>query len=133
MKQGTCNFCKKTFTYNAYTNKGKYCNNKCQGLERSKNQTQININLLKEGKLKDNNRQRIKKTLLSMGVENKCAICNIKDWQNQPLPLVLDHIDGNAKNNKFENLRLICSNCDSQTKFYKGRNKGFGRKSLGLL
>jgi protein-arginine kinase activator protein McsA len=40
---------------------------------------------------------------------------------------VLDHIDGNWKNHKKENLRLICSNCDSQLDTYKNKNKKGGR------
>ena len=41
--------------------------------------------------------------------------------------MILDHIDGNADNNNLINLRLVCSNCDSQLPTYKGRNKGNGR------
>jgi 5-methylcytosine-specific restriction endonuclease McrA len=68
-----------------------------------------------------------------MGVEHKCQICCIKDWQGKPIPMILDHINGRADNNMPDNLRFICSNCDSQTEHYKGKNKGNGRKSLGLL
>jgi hypothetical protein len=34
----------------------------------------------------------------------------------------LDHISGNERDNRKENLRLICSNCHSFTPTYKGRN-----------
>jgi hypothetical protein len=40
---------------------------------------------------------------------------------------ILDHIDGNSSNNDITNLRLVCSNCDSQLPTYKSKNKGNGR------
>ena len=58
-------------------------------------------------------------------LENKCAICGINSWNNNDIVLNLDHINGNSKDNRIENLRVLCPNCDSQTEFYKGRNKRY--------
>lgn len=44
----------------------------------------------------------------------KCAICGIKEQQNKELNLRLDHINGNNRDDRLENLRQICPNCDSQ-------------------
>jgi hypothetical protein len=57
-----------------------------------------------------------------------CAICATPaEWNDLPLVFVLDHIDGDASNNRRDNLRLICPNCDSQLATYKARNRGRGR------
>ena len=53
-----------------------------------------------------------------------CAICGMpQEWNNKPLVFILDHIDGHASNNKRDNLRCICPNCDSQLDTYKSKNK----------
>lgn len=68
----------------------------------------------------------IKKFLIEEG-EGKCNICNLSEWNNQPMPLVLDHINGNSEDNSLTNLRVICNNCDALTDHYKGKNAGNGR------
>ena len=53
-----------------------------------------------------------------------CAICGMKpEWNGKELIFILDHIDGHASNNKRDNLRCICPNCDSQLETYKSKNK----------
>lgn len=53
----------------------------------------------------------------------KCELCNIHStWNNQPLSLHLDHINGINNDNRIENLRFLCPNCHSQTPSYCGKN-----------
>ena len=66
----------------------------------------------------------LKKRLLSEGIkEHKCEMCDITEWNDQPTPIELDHIDGNRYNNTIENLRILCPNCHAQTDTYRGKNK----------
>lgn len=57
----------------------------------------------------------------------KCSCCSISEWNNKPIVLEIDHIDGNSENNSPENIRFICPNCHSQTDTYKAKNIGNGR------
>lgn len=66
---------------------------------------------------------------------SKCAICG---WcEVNPftglIPLEIEHIDGDALNNKEENLTLLCPNCHSLTKTYRGANKGHGARGIKWL
>lgn len=56
-----------------------------------------------------------------------CTICGGTEWNHQPMPVVLDHINGNAGDWSLTNLRLVCPNCDTFSATYKGRNRGHGR------
>ncbi|RRR80332.1 HNH endonuclease signature motif containing protein [Streptomyces sp. RP5T] len=68
---------------------------------------------------------RLKRAMSEVGVEECCEMCGIEGvWLGEPLPLEVDHIDGNWRNNRVENLRLLCPNCHSTTDSYRGRGKG---------
>ena len=45
-------------------------------------------------------------------------------FQNgMPLVLILDHINGNNRDDRLENLRWVCPNCNMQLPTTNGRNK----------
>jgi hypothetical protein len=62
-----------------------------------------------------------------------CETCGQHQWCGEPIPLVLDHIDGNSDNNIESNFQLVCCNCDAQLPTYKNRNYGNGRQSRRSL
>ena len=44
-----------------------------------------------------------------------CSICGQKPiWQGKELTLILDHINGKNKDDRLENLRWVCPNCNQQ-------------------
>ena len=52
-----------------------------------------------------------------------CSICGQKPvWQNKPLTLILDHINGKNKDDRLENLRWVCPNCNYQLDTTNGKN-----------
>ncbi|RTL07669.1 HNH endonuclease [Candidatus Dependentiae bacterium] len=65
----------------------------------------------------------LKSRLLNEGLlAHTCALCkNPGLWQGRQLVLQLDHVNGQASDNRLENLRLLCPNCHSQTPTFSGR------------
>jgi hypothetical protein len=57
----------------------------------------------------------------------RCEVCGGTEWRGGPMPLVLDHVNGDAGDWRVVNLRLVCGNCDMQSPTYKSRNRGKGR------
>jgi Zn finger protein HypA/HybF involved in hydrogenase expression len=55
--------------------------------------------------------------------KNACEQCGISNWNNMPITLELDHINGNNSDHRFENLRILCPNCHSQTLTFSNRKR----------
>ena len=77
------------------------------------------------------------RTYLLVKTDNKCEKCGfsgINPYTKNSI-LQIHHIDGDSKNNKEENLQVLCPNCHAMTDNYgrrnknatKGRSKYFGK------
>lgn len=110
-----------------------YCSFNCQkiyswGIKKELIEKTGQFSCVKVGLTKDETNRKEAKRYLVEKHGHKCAICGLSEWMDQPIPLVVDHIDGNPSNHKIENFRLVCGNCDMQLPTYKAKNKGKGRK-----
>ena len=102
----------------------KYCTPVCQNDYQFKHTTLVKF---ENGEI--SNRRTLKRILVRLR-GNKCEDCgNLGEHNGKPLALQLDHKDGNAGNDKPDNVRLLCPNCHSQTDTYTAKNKGNGRGS----
>ncbi|MFD7858286.1 HNH endonuclease signature motif containing protein [Streptomyces microflavus] len=76
--------------------------------------------------------ERLKRAMIALGAAERCALCGTgRTWRERPLPLEVDHIDGNWRSNRPENLRFLCPNCHSTTDTYRGRGKGLRTPAQG--
>lgn len=66
---------------------------------------------------------KLRLRLLAEGIKQpRCESCLLTLWKDLPIPLELDHVDGNPSNNDIANLRVLCPNCHAQTPTYRGLN-----------
>jgi hypothetical protein len=73
---------------------------------------------------------KLKNRLLKHGVlAPVCVGCDLHTWLDQPIPLELDHINGDNKDNRLENLRLLCPNCHALTPTYRSKRRSRGLSS----
>ena len=74
----------------------------------------------------------LKKRLLSGNyLKEVCSDCGIgPEYNNKPLTLQVDHVNGSNEDNRMENLRLLCPNCHSQTDTFCGRSIKLEKKKI---
>ena len=83
-----------------------------------------NLNKILSSKHSDYPTNRLKERLFESGKKQKrCEKCKIKNWEGENAPLELHHINGNPKDHRLKNLKILCPNCHALTDNYRGKNK----------
>jgi 5-methylcytosine-specific restriction endonuclease McrA len=72
------------------------------------------------------NMRSLKNRLVNENIlKYQCYECGQGEtWNEKPLSLQIDHINGISNDHRVDNLRLLCPNCHSQTATYCGKNVG---------
>ena len=68
-------------------------------------------------------RFHLKKRLIENGVlKEECSLCEQgPEWRGKRMSLILDHINGIRNDNREENLRLVCPNCNATLDTFCGK------------
>jgi transposase-like protein len=69
-------------------------------------------------------RGRLKERLFAEGLkERRCKLCGQGElWHGRRMALILDHVNGVHDDNRIENLRIVCANCNATLDTHCGRN-----------
>ena len=69
------------------------------------------------------NRQHLKDRLYEAGLkQRRCELCGQDEiWRGRAMSLILDHVNGIATDNRLENLRIVCPNCNATLDTHCGR------------
>jgi hypothetical protein len=123
-----CKNCSEEFISNGVKRLNIFCSSHCcneykvkENFTKIENRIYVSSNILKKYLIHKNG--------------DKCMECG---WDKinpvtKKVPIELEHIDGNHKNNTLENVKLLCPNCHSLTTTYKALNRGKGRPSRRKL
>jgi hypothetical protein len=95
-----------------------------KGIKKTKpDSSKIDLSEILKGHHPQYQSNKLRQRLLKEGYKKyMCECCELTTWNNQPISLELDHIDGNRTNHFLSNLRLLCPNCHAQTDTYRGKN-----------
>lgn len=112
---------------NKLTINNKYCSRKCSSNDRK--EKTINKWLSGEPITSSTIAHAIRKYLIEV-IYTGCAKCGWNEINHfsETSPLELHHIDNNPDNNQKTNVTILCPNCHSLTKGFKGNNKTNTRK-----
>ncbi|MCL2594558.1 MAG: HNH endonuclease [Promicromonosporaceae bacterium] len=68
--------------------------------------------------------ERLRRALIELGAAYCCAECGCDGiWRDKKLTLHIDHVNGDFRDNRADNLRFLCPNCHAQTPNFAGASK----------
>ena len=69
-------------------------------------------------------RTHLKNRLLKIGIKkNVCELCGQdENWHGKKITLILDHVNGVYNDNRLENLRIVCPNCETTLETHCGKH-----------
>lgn len=117
-----CSYCGKSTNKNGRIQK--YCDKFCASKDKKNKNNERRKKEFESGLMSDINARKYYRDFY----KKVCSICELTEWNGNPIPLEVDHVDGNSENNFPSNLRFVCCNCAALLPTYKGGNKGNGRK-----
>ena len=108
--------------------KKKFCSTDCH----QKHRYETNLKKWVAGELEGGSKWGVSSTVRRYLLESASYKCSQCGWSKKnpitkKVPLEIDHIDGDYRNNRPENLRVLCPNCHALTKTYGTLNRGNGR------
>jgi hypothetical protein len=68
-------------------------------------------------------RSTLKRRLYRAGLKKRaCELCGQGEiWCGRPMSLIIDHVNGEATDNRLENLRIVCPNCAATLETHCGK------------
>lgn len=98
-------------------------NNYISNIKKELNEILVENSIYSTSKLKDR--------LYKEGLKNRCCeLCGQnEEWVGRKMSLILDHINGINNDNRIENLRIVCPNCNATLDTHCRGNKKSNEKN----
>lgn len=121
LRRGQCAHCGGKLKRHQYT----YCSLQCQSLR----DFAIRVAQLEAGEYPATLSSRFIRRYLILRLGEKCSRCGWAERHPKTgrIPVEIEHIDGDYRNNLPDNLTLLCPNCHSLTDTFRALNRGRGR------
>jgi hypothetical protein len=103
----------------------KYCSSRCH----LDHDFRLRAHLLESGSYHVVGTSSFVRRYLRKCLGERCTACG---WagpypKTHKVPVEVEHIDGDWRNNRLDNLTLLCPNCHALTSTFRGLNRGRGR------